>query len=60
LKKCDFDIIAAHLDEQKEEKKNLSKEDKAANKKEKDDKESHCAYALIDGRKEKVRPYIYV
>lgn len=52
--KCDFSKIAAYLVEQKELKKNKTKEDRAREKEAKKATEDVYGWAILDGRKEKV------
>ncbi|KAL5367650.1 eukaryotic DNA topoisomerase I [Cryptosporidium parvum] len=52
--KCNFDIIKQYFEDEKEAKKNLSKEEKELQKKCRGDQESPFVYALVDWIKEKV------
>eukprot|EP00891_Asterochloris_glomerata_P001684 jgi/Astpho2/1684/Aster-04112 len=54
LEKCDFRPIYEHLMAEREAKKSLSKEDKAAQKADKDAMEAKYKFAMVDGRKEQV------
>ncbi|OII74874.1 DNA topoisomerase I [Cryptosporidium ubiquitum] len=52
--KCNFDVIKQYFEDEKEAKKNLSKEEKELQKKYRGDQESLFVYALVDWIKEKV------
>ncbi|CAG8665010.1 17328_t:CDS:2 [Gigaspora margarita] len=54
FEKCDFTPICEYLEQEKERKKNMSKEEKAKLKEEKIKLEEKYGYCLLDGRKEKV------
>lgn len=54
LKKCDFTPIYEHLMREKEVKKNMTKEEKAKIKADKEAAEEAYKFATIDGRKEKI------
>jgi DNA topoisomerase-1 len=54
LSKCDFTPISEHLAADRERKKNMTKEEKAALKSERDAKEEKYKHAMVDGRKEAV------
>ncbi|KAJ2400803.1 DNA topoisomerase 1, partial [Coemansia sp. RSA 2530] len=51
---CDFSIIRAHLDDQKAKRKTMTKAEKEAAKKEKQDIEEKYGFCMLDGRREKV------
>lgn len=55
--KCDFRPIKQYLDEEKEKKKNRTKEEKAAEKAEKKAIQDKYGYAMLDGHKQKVGNY---
>lgn len=57
LKKCDFTKIADYLAEQREIRKNRSKEEKEKEKEEKQALRDKYGFAIVDGRKEKVGNY---
>ncbi|KAF0437095.1 DNA topoisomerase 1 [Gigaspora margarita] len=54
FEKCDFTPIYEYLEQEKERKKNMSKEEKAKLKEEKIKLEEKYGYCWLDGRKEKV------
>ncbi|CAG8602219.1 21701_t:CDS:10, partial [Racocetra persica] len=54
FEKCDFTPIFEYFEQEKERKKNMSKEEKAKLKEEKIKLEEKYGYCLLDGRKEKV------
>ncbi|CAG8551065.1 5402_t:CDS:10 [Diversispora eburnea] len=54
FKKCDFSPIYEFFEKEKERKKNLSKEEKAAIKEEKKKLEEKYGFCVLDGRREKV------
>ncbi|CAG8523690.1 3283_t:CDS:10, partial [Dentiscutata heterogama] len=54
FEKCDFTPIYEYFEQEKERKKNMSKEEKAKLKEEKIKLEEKYGYCLLDGRKEKV------
>ncbi|KAJ2802957.1 DNA topoisomerase 1, partial [Coemansia furcata] len=51
---CDFSIIRAHLDDLKAKRKTMTKAEKEAAKKEKQDIEDKYGFCMLDGRREKV------
>ncbi|GLE03796.1 hypothetical protein PINS_up012698 [Pythium insidiosum] len=51
---CDFSRIAAHLEKQREEKKNLTKEQKQPEKERKEMEQFTNGFAIVDGHLEKV------
>ncbi|RHZ76910.1 hypothetical protein Glove_187g37 [Diversispora epigaea] len=54
FKKCDFTPIYEYFEKEKERKKNMSKEEKAAIKEEKKKLEEKYGFCVLDGRREKV------
>jgi len=52
--KCDFSLIAAHVEAAREIRKNMSKEQKEAEKEKKAAIDARTAYALVDGHLEKI------
>ncbi len=52
--KCDFEAIRDHLEQQKMIKKAATNEEKARAKAEKEGRQDHYGYAIVDGRIEKV------
>jgi len=57
FEKCDFSLIHQHLMNQKEEKKNWSKERKQKEKEEKAKLQEKYGWAILDGRKQKIANY---
>ncbi|GAB9466675.1 DNA topoisomerase 1 [Globisporangium polare] len=51
---CDFSLIAAHLEEQREEKKNMTKDEKLPEKERKEMELFTNGFAVVDGHLEKV------
>ncbi|KAJ2897417.1 DNA topoisomerase 1, partial [Coemansia aciculifera] len=51
---CDFSVIRAHLDDEKAKRKSMTKAQKEALKKEKQDIDDKYGFCMLDGRREKV------
>lgn len=54
FEQCDFSLIAAHLEKQREEKKNMTKEEKQPEKERKELEQFTNGFAIVDGHLEKV------
>mmetsp|Transcript_40519 Transcript_40519/g.101970 ORF Transcript_40519/g.101970 Transcript_40519/m.101970 type:complete len:831 (+) Transcript_40519:192-2684(+) len=57
MKKCDFSLIHAHVMEQREQRRNRSKEEKAAERVLRQDEMEKYGYAMVDGRREKMASF---
>jgi DNA topoisomerase-1 len=58
LAKCDFSQIAAHLERERERRKNRTKEEKQAELEEKKRIQEKYGFAVVNGRKEKIANYM--